>query len=549
MTKVMTRKETKTKTPAAAAAVTAGEGYKEIGRGDFPLVSITVDGNYRKIDEKHIKELAENIARVGVLQPVILRAGDGAKSIYTLVAGERRLRAAQLAGLKTIPGRVLQITAEEALEVRALENLHRKDLTPIEEARAFKILLDQKGHTIEQVEELAHRVDKSINYVYRALRLLELPANFQDHIEKGELSAAAGLQLLKLPKEQWKEACKQINWTDTAKEVAEKIKDRLGKDLNRGSFPKAEEYAGLPACGKCSFNSSNQGALFEGGGAGNKCMDTSCFKKKQAAFLKEYQEKRAKEFEGLKFLGFTSSDYAQDGVKLDSKQRASKAIKDELKARPGSFGWNIYDPSEGWSGGQMTANLICMNTKSLSPAAKKIISPHSSGGYGGGPAKPSTTPRQKFIRMEKYRALFEAARKTIKGGLNKIHYQTILKKLEPGHYDIHLPVELLNVQTKRMQYYNSYKYELLNLDELRDLVFLFALGKCCAPVNDPEAKTFTPFGIDFKAVTEKAKKSAEAAWEAKKAAKKAGKAGAGKKTKPAGVVNDDGEDVGELDEE
>ncbi len=523
MTKTVTKKDKK----ATAAPIVASEGYKQLFAGEVNLSNIEVQSNFRKtFNEKLLKELAENIAKVGVLQPVILRqVGEGfpkpaVDGQFILVAGERRLRAASLAGLTKIPARILDLNEEQAAEVQALENLHRKDLSPIEEARAFKVLLDQKGHTLEQVEDLAARVGKSASYVYKAVRLTELPNKMQERIETGELTPAHGHQLLRLPPEKRAEAEKEINWNQSVKEVSRDIERELGKSLSKAHFPTNTPYAGLEACTACIHNSSNQEMLFSDAEKG-KCINVDCFQKKHAAFIEALKEKATKQYEGLKFLGVIES-YSLDakyGRALDHKQANSKEIKAARKENPGDFAWVILDATHYYDN-TLKAMLVCVKPKDLSAQAKKAIGLST---FSSNSAYPTTSPKQKFIRMETYKALFVAARATLSKGLQNEHYAAIAKQLQPGQVNPKIPMEMLNVQVKKGQYSweKNYAYDLLTTDELRDLVLLLALNNRCSTGQDPDPKIFAAVGVNTKLTIEAAKKKAAAEWEAKKSAKKA----------------------------
>ena len=132
--------------------------------------------------EEAIDELADSIAERGVLQPILLRPhADG----FEIVAGERRWRAAQRARLHTIPALVREIDDSTAAEIALIENIQRQDLNAIEEAQAYKRLVDEFSHT---QEELARIVHKSRSHVANLLRLLDLPAKVQIMVGAGELS-------------------------------------------------------------------------------------------------------------------------------------------------------------------------------------------------------------------------------------------------------------------------------------------------------------------------------------------------------------------------
>ena len=149
----------------------------------------------RHFDEAHIEELAESIRNKGVLLPLIVRrATDG----YVLVAGERRWRAAQKAGLRELPVIVREVTDKEAFEIALIENIQREDLNPVEEAEAFKRLIEEHGLT---QEELAARVGKDRSTVANALRLLRLPDAIKQAIVDGQLSMGHARALLAIADE------------------------------------------------------------------------------------------------------------------------------------------------------------------------------------------------------------------------------------------------------------------------------------------------------------------------------------------------------------
>jgi ParB family chromosome partitioning protein len=144
----------------------------------------------RHFDEAHIAELAESIKSKGVLLPLIVRRdSDG----YVLVAGERRWRAAQKAGLRELPVMVREVSEKESFELALIENIQREDLNPVEEAEAYKRLIEEHGLT---QEELAARVGKERSTVANALRLLRLPDAIKQAIVAGQLSMGHARALL-----------------------------------------------------------------------------------------------------------------------------------------------------------------------------------------------------------------------------------------------------------------------------------------------------------------------------------------------------------------
>lgn len=146
----------------------------------------------KTLDEAGIAELAGSIAQKGVLQPIVVRPVDGG---YEIVAGERRFRAAQRAGLATIPALVRELSDQETLEIAIVENLQREDLNAMEEARAFKLLLDFGMNQ----ERVAEAVGKSRSSIANALRLLTLPPEAQAAVEAGAIAAGHARAILAQP--------------------------------------------------------------------------------------------------------------------------------------------------------------------------------------------------------------------------------------------------------------------------------------------------------------------------------------------------------------
>src|SRR5690606_33327487 len=135
-------------------------------------------------DEAALDELAASIRSYGIVQPIVVHPVTNTPGHYAILAGERRWRAAQRAGLHDVPVVVRDTDASERLELALVENLQRAELTPIEEARAYQGILDLNGYT---QAELAGRVGKDRSTVANALRLLRLPERVQDMLQDGRL--------------------------------------------------------------------------------------------------------------------------------------------------------------------------------------------------------------------------------------------------------------------------------------------------------------------------------------------------------------------------
>lgn len=163
---------------------------------DIPVASVSPNPHQPRLhfDEESLTELSASITEMGVLQPILVRPlGDGA---FELIAGERRWRAAQRAGLATIPAIIRLTDDASSVEQALVENLHRQDLTALEEASAYQQLLGEFGLTHDQV---AIRVGKSRSAITNSLRLLGLPPAVQHLLADGQLSAGHARALLGTP--------------------------------------------------------------------------------------------------------------------------------------------------------------------------------------------------------------------------------------------------------------------------------------------------------------------------------------------------------------
>jgi len=168
------------------------EGKNEVLEIDIGLIDRNENQPRKNFDEKALKELSQSIKQHGIISPLILQKnGDR----YLIIAGERRFRAARLAGLKTVPAILKDYSKEQISEVAIIENLQREDLNPIESAKAIKALIDEYNLT---QEEVADKIGKSRPAVANTLRLLTLPEEVVKFIDDGKLSAGHARTLLAL---------------------------------------------------------------------------------------------------------------------------------------------------------------------------------------------------------------------------------------------------------------------------------------------------------------------------------------------------------------
>ncbi|MFN3521402.1 MAG: ParB/RepB/Spo0J family partition protein [Phenylobacterium sp.] len=172
----------------AAAAPAEGRTREARGVQEIPidLIHRNPDQPRRTFGDVELIELTESIREKGVLQPILLRPSPKTDGEYEVVAGERRWRAAQMAGLNAMPAVVRELDDLQVLEIAIVENVQRADLNPIEEGLGFKALMDRFGRTQEAI---AQAVGKSRSHIANTLRLLQLPVEVQDHVMHGRLSA------------------------------------------------------------------------------------------------------------------------------------------------------------------------------------------------------------------------------------------------------------------------------------------------------------------------------------------------------------------------
>lgn len=176
-------------------------------------------------DKSELESLADSISKEGLLQPILVRPKGG---YYQIIAGERRYHACKIAGLETVPVRIVDMDEEQTLRVALIENLQRSDLNAIEEARGYKNLMQIGNLTQAQVAEA---VSKSRSAVANALRLLDLPEDIQAYIYEGKISAGHARAILSIPE------------IDKRMKLAEKIADE------KLSVREAEAIARLYAAG------------------------------------------------------------------------------------------------------------------------------------------------------------------------------------------------------------------------------------------------------------------------------------------------------------
>jgi ParB family transcriptional regulator, chromosome partitioning protein len=177
----------------AGSVATAAEGREGAREVPIELIHRNSEQPRTLFPDTELEELAQSIREKGVLQPILVRPLDGHPGNYQIVAGERRWRAAQRAGLKAVPVLVREVADNQAFEIAIVENVQRSDLNAIEEAKAYSALMGRMGYT---QEEAAQVVGKSRSHVANTLRLTQLPSQVQALVLEGRLSAGHARAIL-----------------------------------------------------------------------------------------------------------------------------------------------------------------------------------------------------------------------------------------------------------------------------------------------------------------------------------------------------------------
>jgi ParB family chromosome partitioning protein len=193
----------------------------------------------REFDQERLQDLADSIKLYGVLQPIVVRLnGDG----YQLVTGERRWRASQMAGLRELPAVIREYSDTEMTAVALVENLQRENLNPIEEAVAYRRLIDEFGFTQEEVSE---KVGRSRPFIANTVRLLNLPASVQEYVSRGTMTPGQARPLLVLPTAAMQvEAATEIVSKALTARGAEELAKKWSNRKSTGQVKKRAETAG-----------------------------------------------------------------------------------------------------------------------------------------------------------------------------------------------------------------------------------------------------------------------------------------------------------------
>ena len=272
---------------------------------DIKSIDANPNNPRKAFAEDALKELSESIKELGVLQPITVRPFDGG---YQVVCGERRWRAAKLAGLTEIPAIVRDLNDEEAMDIAITENLQRNDVSPFEEADAFQFLIDNKNYSIA---DLCKRFGKSEFFIRQRLKLSNLIPEIKKLAEEGTLSIAQVMELCKFSHEVQHDvfndhfSTSESSWQSwqgfSAKRILELVEQHYTGIIANQKFDTTE-------CQNCINNSANL-MLFESK-ATARCYDRTCLKRKITQYHIHQIEKAQKRYPSANIYSYSlDSDF------------------------------------------------------------------------------------------------------------------------------------------------------------------------------------------------------------------------------------------------
>ena len=284
--KKKTGKKNTTETPAT---VETGQTSPEVIQNiELSMIACNPFNPRRYRTEEDLEELKQSIINFGIIQPITLRTKDGK---YEIVCGERRYRASLMAGRSTIPAIIKDYSDAEAMEITILENLQRRDISPVEEAVSFGKLMEVRGYSIDDLVKQFGKTDK---YIRSRLQLRNLIDEISELVVGEEITLGVALELSRFCPDIQKNVYKEhlsgddsYSWKRLqTKEFRRMIENGYSTDLSRYEFDKS-------ACTGCPFNSSVYD-LFADGNCGN-CQNPECLRTKQADFIASETNRLLKE--------------------------------------------------------------------------------------------------------------------------------------------------------------------------------------------------------------------------------------------------------------
>lgn len=325
----------------------------------------------RSFNAHQMEDLTESVKKKGVLMPLLVRPiQDASLAYWEIVAGARRYRAAKQAGLQEVPVRIVNLDDKQTLEVQVIENLQRADVHPVEEAAAFKQLLDEHGYGIE---DLATRLGKSERYVRQRLIFNQLAPDVCIAFEEGLISVGHARLLGGLAKDDQLKMLKIVKDSQSdrysgplsVQGLAREISRHVSRNLKDAPFATQTNVV-LPEAGPCTLcpkNSANVGKLFgddEGTSKHGDCLDRSCWDRKLQAHIAfkvdqglvqlsgDYGQRKSQPGVVLRSAWHEAqgkSSTAQKGIVIDGYD-AGKVVRFELHKRFGGDGGRGGDAAE-----------------------------------------------------------------------------------------------------------------------------------------------------------------------------------------------------------
>ncbi|MFL5809211.1 MAG: ParB/RepB/Spo0J family partition protein [Flavisolibacter sp.] len=323
----------------------------------IPIKDIHPDPNQpRKFyDETAMQELVSSVKDKGVLQPILIRPnGNG----YKLVCGERRYRAAKAAGLSEIPTVIRNLSDDEALELQIIENLQRKDVHPMEEAVAFKSMLENKSKPYT-IKDIAAKVNKPEAYISQRISLNALIPELQKEFWSGKFLTGHAVLFSRLSAEDQKVCMKECKsyWDDkqykSVKEVQDFISRNIMRVLSAAPFKKDDPSLNpaMGACTNCPFRSGNNPSLFADIQETDRCFKPACFNTKIENWTIRKVESLLVEEPEVKLLA-NGHNKILTAIVNKAKEFNVKILKD-------------YDDFHTWNAGGMKAKGIWVNGSEL----------------------------------------------------------------------------------------------------------------------------------------------------------------------------------------
>ena len=322
---------------------------------------------------KGIEELTASVKEKGIIQPIIVRPVKG-NGHYEIVAGHRRFIAATNAGLDEIPAIVQELPDDEAIEVAIIENDQREDANPLDEAKAFKTLMEN-----DEVETIAARIGRTVGYVQGRVKLLGLCKEAKQALSSGKISLGHAQVLLRLRgKDEQRALLSDISGGENGHGITVAAAKAM---VRENSLALADAPFDIEGCESCTFRSGNQAELFPELKDTDECSDRACFYKKTLA----YYRARTKEKEDAGFRVIRDIEEMKE-----LREMAKLIVPSAKEASPYSYPASYYPPKykskcekctdhhafyfyeeQVYSGTRIEAGEICLNPKCLSEMLKE----------------------------------------------------------------------------------------------------------------------------------------------------------------------------------